>query len=500
MRTATRGLSKRESRKRLLRAIAAFLALPGVVAFLAPLALAWPLLRDGAPFRLLALVPLVGGIALLLWCTRLFLHVGEGTLAPWNPPRGLVTSGPYRHSRNPMYIAVALILVGWAFGFASTVLWVYALVVMVAFHLRVRLREERWLSETHYSEWPRYAASTPRWLFRSWRARAITAAVIVCLAAFAGLIYEAYAEGAAERAYQPPGMLIDIGGRQFHVLCIGRGEPTVVFEASGFGNSLSSPRVRERVAARARVCSYDRSGMGWSTPGPSEVTPDDLARDLAVLQDQAKFGSSIVLVASSIGGLSAEMFARRYPERISGLVLVDAATSEVTPAMAPYFATGRRSACAAAAAARFGLVRLADPFRLAEDDSDGARRAAAMTYGPQPWSAVCALLRGLSDQPEVFRGAPPLPGTLPMVVLSAAEDGDLFPGSSWVSQEVRAERVASHQRMAKLSSKGVWQQVPESTHLIGESQPDDVAEAVMAVLDALALGGQVSLPPPRDRK
>jgi protein-S-isoprenylcysteine O-methyltransferase Ste14 len=39
---------------------------------------------------------------------------GRGTLAPWEPPRALVVSGPYRHSRNPMYVAVLVILSRWA--------------------------------------------------------------------------------------------------------------------------------------------------------------------------------------------------------------------------------------------------------------------------------------------------------------------------------------------------------------------------------------------------
>ncbi|TLY80921.1 MAG: hypothetical protein E6K41_08890 [Gammaproteobacteria bacterium] len=73
------------------RAIFAFLALPGRVAFAAPLWLA----RHGR------------------------------TVAPWAPPRKLVTSGPYRLSRNPMYIGVIDVLLG------------YALAVAIAFHLRV---------------------------------------------------------------------------------------------------------------------------------------------------------------------------------------------------------------------------------------------------------------------------------------------------------------------------------------------------------------------------
>ena len=93
-----------------------------------------------------------------------FYTEGRGTLAPWSPPRHLVVSGLYRYSRNPMYVSVVLILWGWAAGFQSRALALYALAVMVAFHLRVVLGEEPWLARTHGDAWDRYRAAVPRWL------------------------------------------------------------------------------------------------------------------------------------------------------------------------------------------------------------------------------------------------------------------------------------------------------------------------------------------------
>src|SRR5262245_13273977 len=118
------------------RALLAFVALPGLVAFVVPLLIAWPRAREGA-FNALALVLLIPGITLLLWCVRDFFVTGKGTLAPWDPPRNLVSSGPYRVSRNPMYVSVSVILWGWAIAFGSWGLVLYALIVMAAFHLRV---------------------------------------------------------------------------------------------------------------------------------------------------------------------------------------------------------------------------------------------------------------------------------------------------------------------------------------------------------------------------
>ena len=111
------------------------------------------------------LVIFVAGVILLFLCVREFYVAGKGTLAPWDPPRHLVMSGPYRFSRNPMYVAVALILVGWAAAYGTRTLWLYALGVSVAFHLRVVLAEEPWQARTFPDEWERYKARVPRWLF-----------------------------------------------------------------------------------------------------------------------------------------------------------------------------------------------------------------------------------------------------------------------------------------------------------------------------------------------
>lgn len=146
------------------RALAAFLALPGVVAFALPLGLALSAPR-GWPLRPLGLLPVVGGTLLLLWCVREFYRVGRGTLAPWDPPRQLVTSGPFRYSRNPMYTAVAIILTGWAMLFWSRALAIYAGAVVIGFHLRVVLAEEPWAAGRFGVEWQTYRARVPRWLF-----------------------------------------------------------------------------------------------------------------------------------------------------------------------------------------------------------------------------------------------------------------------------------------------------------------------------------------------
>lgn len=146
-----------------LRALLAFLAMPGIVAFAVPIA--W--LRSADRTRLdqpLGLLPLVAGALALLWCVRDFYVQGRGTLAPWAPPERLVVVGLYRHTRNPMYVAVVLILLGWASAYGVSGLYAYAGAIALAFHLRVVFGEEPWLARRHGTQWQDYVARVPRWL------------------------------------------------------------------------------------------------------------------------------------------------------------------------------------------------------------------------------------------------------------------------------------------------------------------------------------------------
>lgn len=146
------------------RALLAFLALPGVVAIAVPVA--WLLV--GARTQVVqpwGLFPLIMGFLALLWCARDFYVAGKGTLAPWAPPARLVVIGLYRYTRNPMYVAVVLILLGWAASFGSLGLFIYGMAMALAFHLRVVWGEEPWLARTHGQDWVQYASRVPRWFW-----------------------------------------------------------------------------------------------------------------------------------------------------------------------------------------------------------------------------------------------------------------------------------------------------------------------------------------------
>jgi len=133
------------------RALLAFLVLPGVAAFILP-----PLLALIDPWRENVLWPgaliMLLGVTWLLWCVRDFYVSGKGTLAPWDPPKHLVVVGLYRYMRNPMYVGVLTLVVGWSLFLTSPVLALYSVVLAVGFHVRVLVNEEPWLSSQFGSE------------------------------------------------------------------------------------------------------------------------------------------------------------------------------------------------------------------------------------------------------------------------------------------------------------------------------------------------------------
>ena len=145
-----------------VRALLAFVALPGMVAFVVP-AMLVPSSQTRA-VHLEGLVPFIAGVVVLLWCVRDFHLAGKGTLAPWDPPQHIVRVGLYRFTRNPMYVGVTLILIGWTAGFRTRGLLIYTIAVPILFHLRVLMYEEPWLARTFPQEWRQYKARVPRWL------------------------------------------------------------------------------------------------------------------------------------------------------------------------------------------------------------------------------------------------------------------------------------------------------------------------------------------------
>jgi protein-S-isoprenylcysteine O-methyltransferase Ste14 len=142
------------------------LIVPGTAGVYVPLLLAHGRAPASGLLFFLALVLLAAGGILYVWCVWNFAVIGRGTPAPIDAPKKLVVRGPYRYSRNPMYVGALTVILGWAVMFRAMNLLIYMICVGIFFHLFVVLYEEPHLRRLFGDEYRNYCEKVDRWMPR----------------------------------------------------------------------------------------------------------------------------------------------------------------------------------------------------------------------------------------------------------------------------------------------------------------------------------------------
>jgi pimeloyl-ACP methyl ester carboxylesterase len=123
-----------------------------------------------------------------------------------------------------------------------------------------------------------------------------------------------------------------ISGISLHIRCGGAqrtGVPVVVLEAGG-GNSADTWKdVQAPIAEFARVCAYDRPGLGTSTSPDAPLSADAHIQLMSALLKAAGEQGPYILVGHSIGGVIAALYANANPRDVVGMVLVDSSHEQV---------------------------------------------------------------------------------------------------------------------------------------------------------------------------
>jgi protein-S-isoprenylcysteine O-methyltransferase Ste14 len=150
-----------------LKSLFFLILVPGVFVILIPLAY----LRIGPQVKtgLLAYlaIPLwLVGWTVIIWCFRDFLVKGRGTPAPFDPPRELVTTGPYRYVRNPMYVGVEFALLGNFLWFGYWWMLAYAAFLFAMSHHFILFYEAPGLRKRFGASYEAYLGEVPRWMPR----------------------------------------------------------------------------------------------------------------------------------------------------------------------------------------------------------------------------------------------------------------------------------------------------------------------------------------------
>lgn len=337
------------------------------------------------------------------------------------------------------------------------------------------------------------------------------AAAAIVLLLVAAAIAQARAARADRRRLAPDDRLVAIApGVRLHVRCAGAGGPVVLLDAGIAATSLSWSRVQPLVAEFARVCSYDRAGLGWSDPAPGTISAAAQARHLSALVTTHALPPPYVLVGHSYGSFVVLAFAAAHPSLVAGIVLVD----PVWPGLfvEPSDETRRRLRGAVvlsyvgAVLARIGFVRLS--LRLLTGGAPRAARGVSRLFGseasavlsrlvgevqklpPEAWPSVAAIwsqpkcfvamarhFRGLAASAREVAACGTL-GDIPLTVVT----GGLQP------DDVRAAQLA----IATLSRAGRQIVAPRSAHWVHLDEPEIVASAIRDLVERWQEGARAS--------
>jgi protein-S-isoprenylcysteine O-methyltransferase Ste14 len=116
-----------------------------------------------APLRYVGAAFVGLGLGLILWCALLF-HRAKTTITPFERPAELVVRGPYRVSRNPIYVGMLCLLLGTAVLLGSLTPFVVLPVFAWSIDRRFIRVEETMLARAFGSRYDAYRGSVGRWL------------------------------------------------------------------------------------------------------------------------------------------------------------------------------------------------------------------------------------------------------------------------------------------------------------------------------------------------
>jgi len=325
---------------------------------------------------------------------------------------------------------------------------------------------------------------------------------LVVLAAICGAAYQAIGNWRDAHRFPQEGRSVELGAEfpnvSLNMECSGQGSPTVVLDTGLGVPAVGWKFVQPEVTKFARVCSYDRAGYGWSTPGPMPRTSGEIVKELHALLTASGEKGPYVLVAHSFGGFNVRVYTKEYPAEVAGLVLVDTSHEDQESRMTGSLKTFMKNQTAqvefqkkvAKALIFFGIARLTTgeegPANLPKSFLQEVKY---LQLQPKFVDATVSELQNFSASADEVRAA----GNLrerPLVVLTAGKEEDAKDLPKGLDKkdldEFRKIWMNDLQvQEAHLSTRGKQVIVPDSTHMIPFERPEKVIAAIREVCEAV---------------
>ena len=256
--------------------------------------------------------------------------------------------------------------------------------------------------------------------------------------------------------------------------------PTVILEAGAFGGVADWTLVERDLAKRGRVCAYDRVGLGLAPLATETLdrSPVAIARRLETLVSREEGDRPVILAGHSNGGLYVEAFARLWPQRTAGLLLVDAVGTDVRghPLALADLVKERQLTGFAPFARATGLSRLGPWLSEIHPPAEAAARRELTWTRRSSTDAASAEVRAIVTGLKAVDALPPLRPTIPVAVIVASRRPTAPLDRDW-----RAAQVAIADRVCRSVVIDAW-----SSHT---SILDAQRDYVVALVDWLN-GGQ----------
>jgi pimeloyl-ACP methyl ester carboxylesterase len=117
--------------------------------------------------------------------------------------------------------------------------------------------------------------------------------------------------------------MVAIGDYELYTRTIGSSQPTIVLMTGLGGTTEDFESIEQSLGSFCTVINYDREGLGRSLWQNNSKDSETIAYELNALLEAKNITEPFILVAHSIGGLHARKFLSMYPQKVSGLVLID---------------------------------------------------------------------------------------------------------------------------------------------------------------------------------